>query len=83
MEDWEQAKRYLNRESTESILRQIRSGEIELTPRGVVNKRVNTFSESVNTFESDPDGEWVREMAHVLNMDAKTFKKKIEQNIYR
>ena len=26
----------------------------------------------------DPDGEWVRDMAHELNVDVKTFKRKIE-----
>ena len=26
----------------------------------------------------DPDGEWVRDMAHRLNIDVKLFKKKVE-----
>lgn len=33
--------------------------------------------------EDDPDGEWVREMAHDLNMDVRTFKKRIEQSVRR
>ena len=89
-EDKDFISKYLNRESVEHIIWQIKHGEIEITPKGVVIKRVNkisenvnTFEKSVNTLESDPDGEWVREMAHVLNVDVKTFKKKIEQNIYR
>ena len=82
-EDKEYLSKYLNRESAEALLWQIKHGEIDLTLKGVVFKRVNTEPKSVNTAESDPDGEWVREMAHILNMDVKTFKKKIEQNIYR
>ena len=80
--DKEELSKHLNRESAESLLRQIKRGEIALTPKGVEFMRVNTFSESVNTFE-DPDGEWVREMAHNLNIDVKTFKRKIEQSVYR
>jgi len=78
--DKEELSKYLNRESAESLLRQIRRGEIDLTPKGVEIKRVNTISENVNT---DTDGEWVREMAHDLNIDVKTFKRKIEQSIWR
>jgi hypothetical protein len=33
--------------------------------------------------ENDPDGEWVREIAHELNIDMKTFKRRIEQSIGR
>ena len=83
--------KYITRQSLESILRQIKGGEIEITAEGVVFKRVNTISksvntksESVNTYEyDDPDGEWVREIAHDLNMDVKSFKRKIEQSIRR
>lgn len=78
--DKEDMSKYLNRESAEALLRQIRRGEITLTQKGVVIERVNTMSESVNT---DKDGEWVREIAHDLNIDVNVFKKKIEQNIYR
>jgi hypothetical protein len=51
-------------------------------PKGVytVSKSVYTQDESVNT---DPDGEWVREIAHDLNIDVNTFKKKIEQSVRR
>ena len=79
--DKEELGKHLNRESAEALLRQIRKGEIVLSPKGVEFMRVNTFSESVNTLDSD--GEWVRDMAHELNIDVKTFKKKIEQSIYR
>ena len=78
--DKEDMSKYLNRESAEALLRQIRRGEISLTRKGVVIERVNTISESVNT---DKDGEWVREIAHDLNIDVNVFKKKIEQSIYR
>lgn len=79
-EDKAELQKYLNRESAEALLRQIKRGEIALTPKGVVIERVNTISESVNT---DKDGEWVREIAHDLNIDVNVFKKKIEQSIYR
>ena len=83
-EDKEVLSKYITRESLESILRQIQAGEIEITAEGVVFKRVNTISESVNTYEyDDPDGEWVREIAHDLNMDVRSFKRKIEQSIRR
>jgi len=36
--DKEELSRYLNRESAEALLRQIKRGEIELTRRGVVFK---------------------------------------------
>lgn len=48
-EDKEYLGKYLNRESAEAILRQIKRGEIELNRKGVVIKGVNTKSESVNT----------------------------------
>ena len=86
--DKEELSKYITRESLESLLAQIRDGEIEITAEGVVFKRVNTISESVNTNANtyeydDPDGEWVREIAHDLNMDVKSFKRKIEQSIRR
>lgn len=31
--------------------------------------------------EGDPDGEWVRDLAHDLNVDVKTFKRRIEQSV--
>ena len=49
VQDKEYISKYLNRESVESIVRQIKRGEIELTRKGVVIKGVNTASESVNT----------------------------------
>lgn len=82
-EDKDYLSKYLNRESAESLIRQIKRGEIALTPKGVAIERVNKISESVNNLEDDPDGEWVREMAHILNMDIRSFKKRIEQSIYR
>ena len=78
--DKEELSKYLNRESAEKILQQIKRGEITINRKGVEIKGVNTKSESVNT---DEDGEWVREIAHDLNIDVKTFKRKIEQSIYR
>jgi len=51
LKDLEELKKHLNRESAEALLRQIRRGEIELTRKGAVFKRVNTIPESVNTLE--------------------------------
>jgi len=85
--DKKKIAQYITRKSLESILGQIERGEIEITDEGVtipVNNSVNTISESVNTYEyDDPDGEWVREIAHDLNIDVKTFKRKIEQSVRR
>ena len=50
----EKLSKYLNRESAESLLRQIERGEITLTSKGVVITDVNTVSESVNTCEDCP-----------------------------
>lgn len=80
-EDKAELQKYLNRESAEALLRQIKRGEIDLTLKGAIFKGVNTKSESVNTETNDPDGEWVREMAHELNMDVRTFKRKVELGI--
>ena len=81
-EDKERLSSIITRKSLESILGQIERGEIEITAEGVVIKRVNTISESVNTHEyDDPDGEWVREIAHELNINIKDFKRRIEQSI--
>jgi len=86
-EDKDKLSEYITRESLESILRQIKAGEITITSKGVEFMRVNTISESVNTsvntYEDDPDGEWVRDMAHDLNISVDTFKKKIEQSVRR
>jgi len=47
--DKEKLSKYLNRESAESLLRQIERGEITLTRKGVVMERVNTKVGDVNT----------------------------------
>ena len=83
VEDKEKLQKYLTRENVEAILRQIKKGEITITRKGVEIIGVNTKSESVNTIENDPDGEWVREIAHDLNIDVNTFKRRIEQSIRR
>ena len=83
IKDKEEAAKHFTRENVEAMLRQIRRGEISITRKGVEITTVNTIPESVNTIETDPDGEWVREIAHDLNIDVNTFKKKIEQSIRR
>ena len=62
-EDKDALAKYLNRESAEALLRQIKRGEIDLTLKGVVTKGVNTKTESVNTCEECP-------YANDLNMSA-------------
>lgn len=47
--DKEQLQRYLNRESAEALLKQIKRGEIDLTLKGVIFTGVDTDSESVYT----------------------------------
>ena len=49
IKDKEELSKYLNRESAEAMLRQIKRGEITLTRKGVEIERVNTIPESVNT----------------------------------
>ena len=83
VEDKEKLQKYLTRENVEAILRQIKKGEITITRKGVEIIGVNTKFESVNTIENDPDGEWVREIAHDLNIDVNTFKRRVEQSIRR
>ena len=86
-EDKAKIAQFITRKALESILGQIERGEIEITDEGVTIpaiERVNTVSESVNTYEyEDPDGEWVREIAHELNIGVKDFKRRIEQSIRR
>ena len=52
--DKEELGKYLNRESAEAILKQIRRKEIVLTKKGVEFIGVDTISESVNTCEDCP-----------------------------
>ena len=49
--DKEELGKYLNRESAEAILRQIKRKEIVLTKKGIEFTGVDTISESVNTKE--------------------------------
>lgn len=54
IKDKEELAKYLNRESAEALLKQIRRGEITLTRKGVEFIGVDTVSESVNTCEDCP-----------------------------
>ena len=54
IKDKEELGKYLNRESAEALLRQIRRGEIALTRKGIEFSGVDTVSESVNTCEDCP-----------------------------
>ena len=51
--DKEELQKYLTRECAESLLRQIKQGEIVLSPKGVEFMRVNKISESVNTLNCE------------------------------
>ena len=52
-EDKEVLSKYLNRESAEGLLRQIKRGEITLTSKGVAIERVNKIPETVNTLNCE------------------------------
>ena len=52
-EDKDEIGKYINRESVESMFRQLKRGEIAITRKGVEFMRVNTISESVNTQNCD------------------------------
>ena len=64
---YEWLKRYNMRELLTNLRDECRTGEIDIVDDYIVT----------NT-ESDLDGEWVREMAHDLNVEVKTFKRKVE-----
>ena len=67
-EDKDYISKYLNRESAEAIIRQIKKGEIEITRKGVVNKGVYTESQSVNTSVNTPDCENCEYAFNALDM---------------
>ena len=52
-EDKDEVGKYINRESVESMFRQLKRGEIAITRKGVEFMRVNKISEPVNTFDCD------------------------------
>ena len=75
-----------------SVYAGLKDGKIGVNPKGLIfesdcekcDRGKPQISESVNTYDyEDPDGEWVRDMAHELNMDVKTFKRRIEQAVVR
>ena len=69
-----------------SVYAAFKAGKIGIDKNGIVIKEDHDNSQGVNPFsepESDPDGEWVRDMAHDLNVDVRTFKRKIEQSVNR
>lgn len=65
----EWAKGFNVRELLKNLRDECRTGEIDIVDDYIVTEQYA---------ESDPDGEWVRDMAHELNIDVKTFKRKIE-----
>lgn len=67
-----------------SVYTKYESGEIGLDKDGIVLKGLPKIEEKgipQIEIENDPDGEWVREMAHDLNISVKDFKRRIEQSI--
>ena len=64
-EDKAVASKYITRECVEGMIRQMKRGEISLSPKGVVIERVNKISESVNTLNCE-ECPYVND----LNMDA-------------
>lgn len=63
--DKEELQKYLNRESAEALLRQIKRGEITLTRKGVVIERVNMDFEGVNNLKCE-----TCPLVNNLNMEA-------------
>ena len=52
-EDKDYIAKLLSRECVEGMIRQIKRGEISLTPKGVAIERVYTISENVNTLDCE------------------------------
>lgn len=52
-EDKDYIASHLTRECVEGMIRQMKRGEISLSPKGVVIERVNKISESVNTLNCE------------------------------
>lgn len=88
--DKEELGKYLNRESAEALLRQIKRGEIELNRKGVVIERVNTKSESVNTsnceecpYAKDLNMEGFEEVCEYKGLDRQKALDKCVQMLWR
>lgn len=87
--DKEELQKYLNRESAEALLRQIKRGEIDLTLKGIEFKRVNTISESVNTdcencpFANDLNMESFDEVCEYKGLDRQKALDKCVQMLWR
>lgn len=75
-----------------SVYAGLKENKIRVNPKGLIFdsdcdncfKGKPQIQESVNTYDyDDPDGEWVRDIAHELNIGVKDFKRRIEQSIRR
>ena len=63
-----------------SVYAEFKRGNIGIDKDGIVLKQDCENCTRGLPIE-DEDGEWVRDMAHDLNIDVKVFKKKIEQGM--
>lgn len=69
-----------------SVYAGLQAGEIGVNKKGLVFKSDCDNCPKGLPVESDyddPDGEWVRDIAHELNIGVKDFKRRIEQSIRR
>lgn len=66
-----------------SVYAGLKENKVGVNPKGLIFKSDCDKCPKGIPQSDDPDGEWVREMAHTLNMDVKTFKRRIEQSVYR
>ena len=65
-----------------SVYAGLKENKIGVNPKGLIFKSdcENCPKGIPEIEEEDPDGEWVRDMAHELNMDVKTFKRTVEKS---
>lgn len=68
-----------------SVYAGLKENKIGVNPKGLIFKSdCDNCSKGIPQIEeNDPDGEWVREIAHELNINVKDFKRRIEQSIRR
>lgn len=64
-----------------SVYAGLKENKIGVNPKGLIFKSDCDNCIKGIPQEDDPDGEWVRDIAHELNISVKDFKRRIEQSI--
>lgn len=67
----------LTRKCFEEMAKQIERGEIKLSEKGIVIP--DKCADCTLVAENDPDGEWLRDFAHDVNLSVDVVKKKMAQ----